>query len=210
MNQLQAVLEHHTKEGLPAADLQVIRRGKALEYFSRHYGKVYLNESRTIEVREAVVGIIQLLDEASSGEKDVPATSTPNRSPGSFCGFSTGDANLRATRCRSSCAGRARRLRSSRTEAGVWSDKRVFHLVEPSEHARAWAGNSRRSRDRDYDQALFSIGACFDGSGINASRRTEGGRFPPQPALGFAPRMARSAGRDASVSVTRRRERSRS
>ena len=47
---LQAMLENHAKEGLPAADIQVIRRGKALEYFSRHYGKVYVDEGRTISV----------------------------------------------------------------------------------------------------------------------------------------------------------------
>jgi hypothetical protein len=38
VRQLQSMLENHAKEGLPAADIQVIRRGKALEYFSRHYG----------------------------------------------------------------------------------------------------------------------------------------------------------------------------
>jgi hypothetical protein len=43
VRQLQAMLENHAKEGLPAADIQVIRRGKALEYFSRHYGKVYVD-----------------------------------------------------------------------------------------------------------------------------------------------------------------------
>ena len=34
---LKSMLEHHQKAGLPEADLQVIRRGKALEYYSRHY-----------------------------------------------------------------------------------------------------------------------------------------------------------------------------
>ena len=38
VRQLQGMLENHARAGLPAADLQVIRRGKALEYFSRHYG----------------------------------------------------------------------------------------------------------------------------------------------------------------------------
>ena len=61
VRQLQAMLETH-QEGLPAADLQVIRRGKALEYFSRHYGKVYVDENRTISV-DALVGINQLIDE---------------------------------------------------------------------------------------------------------------------------------------------------
>ncbi len=38
VRRLQTLLEHHEREGLSQADLQVIRRGKALEYFSRHYG----------------------------------------------------------------------------------------------------------------------------------------------------------------------------
>src|SRR6202008_4840967 len=56
VRQLQGLLENHAKEGLPAADLQVIRRGKALEYFSRHYGKVYVDEGRAISVKDALIG----------------------------------------------------------------------------------------------------------------------------------------------------------
>ena len=69
---LQAMLENHAKQGLPSADLQVIRRGKALEYFSRHYAKVYVDFDKTIDVREALVGINQLIDEDSSRSKDPP------------------------------------------------------------------------------------------------------------------------------------------
>ena len=63
---LRDLLEHHQKGGLPDADLQVIRRGKALEYFSRHYGKVFVDEGRPMSVEEALVGINQLLDEETS------------------------------------------------------------------------------------------------------------------------------------------------
>lgn len=63
------LLEHHRRQGLPAADLQVIRRGKALEYFSRHYGQVYVNDERQITVKEALVGINQLIDEETGGGK---------------------------------------------------------------------------------------------------------------------------------------------
>ena len=48
VRQLQAVLEHHAKEGPAAADLQVIKRGKALEHFSRHYGKVLVDQERAL------------------------------------------------------------------------------------------------------------------------------------------------------------------
>ena len=41
----------------------MIRRGKALEYFSRHYGKVYVDEDRSMSVEAALLGINQLLDE---------------------------------------------------------------------------------------------------------------------------------------------------
>jgi adenine-specific DNA methylase len=51
VRQIQGMLENHARAGLPAADLQVIRRGKALEYFSRHYGKVYVDEGRAISVK---------------------------------------------------------------------------------------------------------------------------------------------------------------
>ena len=72
VRQLQAMLENHAKEGLPAADIQVIRRGKALEYFSRHYGKVYVDEGRAISVKDALVGINQLIDEDADKGKEVP------------------------------------------------------------------------------------------------------------------------------------------
>lgn len=78
VRQLQGMLENHAQSGLPAADIQVIRRGKALEYFSRHYGKVYVDEGRTISVREALVGINQLIDEdADKGNEAPPVNAEP-------------------------------------------------------------------------------------------------------------------------------------
>ena len=67
VRQLQTLLELHQREGLPEADVKVIRRGKALEYFSRHYGKVYVDVNKPISVQDALVGINQLLDEELGG-----------------------------------------------------------------------------------------------------------------------------------------------
>ena len=72
VRQLQGLLENHARAGLPAADLQVIRRGKALEYFSRHYGKVYVDEGRQISVKDALVGINQLIDEDTNRTAEPP------------------------------------------------------------------------------------------------------------------------------------------
>ena len=74
VRQLQEIIEQHQEEGLGEADLQVIRRGKALEYFSRHYGKVYIEKGREDEftVKDALVGINQLLDDESDTTSEAP------------------------------------------------------------------------------------------------------------------------------------------
>ena len=71
-------------------------------------------------------------------------------------------------------------------EARGWchEEKKVFHLVSPLAIARAWQGRHRRNMVSDYDQAMFLIGACFDGSGINASDTLRNENFKPHPALG--------------------------
>ena len=77
VRQLQEIIEQHQDEGLGEADLQVIRRGKALEYFSRHYGKVYIEKGQEDEftVKDALVGINQLLDDESDTTADAPPVS---------------------------------------------------------------------------------------------------------------------------------------
>ena len=63
VRQLKNFLEQHHNAGLQEADLQVIRRGKALEYYSRHYGKVYVERGREFPVKDALLAINQMLDE---------------------------------------------------------------------------------------------------------------------------------------------------
>jgi adenine-specific DNA methylase len=46
VKQLTDLLTLHQKAGLAVGDLKVIKRGKALEYFSRHYGKVFVDEGK--------------------------------------------------------------------------------------------------------------------------------------------------------------------
>jgi putative DNA methylase len=60
VRRIRSLLSQHQQDGLPAADLQVIKRGKALEYFSRHYGKVFIEKGREFTIREALVGIISI------------------------------------------------------------------------------------------------------------------------------------------------------
>jgi putative DNA methylase len=182
VRQLQAMLENHAKEGLPAADIQVIRRGKALEYFSRHYGKVYVDEGRAISVREALVGINQLIDEDADKGKEVPPV-TAEPMTRQFLRIFDGKTEIARDQLQ-------KFLRGSITtpdefvQRGWCSEKsKVFTLVDPLDFARDWQGKHKRKLTADLDQALVLIGACFDGSGINAADTLKNDHFKPHAAL---------------------------
>jgi adenine-specific DNA methylase len=69
---LKTMLEQHQNAGLPDADLRVIKRGKALEYYSQHYGQVFVEQGREFTLREALVGINQLIDDEEEQSSDAP------------------------------------------------------------------------------------------------------------------------------------------
>lgn len=182
VRQLQAMLENHAKEGLPAADIQVIRRGKALEYFSRHYGKVYVDEGRAITVKDALVGINQLIDEDADKGKEAPPV---NAEPMTRQFLRTFDGKTEIARDQLQ-----KFLKGSITtpdefvQRGWCTEKnKLFTLVDPLDFARDWQGKHKRKLTSDLDQALVLIGACFDGSGINAADTLKNDNFKPHVAL---------------------------
>ena len=182
VQQIQAMLENHAKEGLPAADLQVIRRGKALEYFSRHYGKVYMGEDRTISVRDALVGINQLIDEDANRVKELPPV---NAEPVTrqFLRIFEGKTEIARDQMQKFLRGSG--VAPDEFEQRGWCNEKmkVFTLVEPLDFARDWHRRHKRKLTSDLDQALVLIGACFDGSGINASDTLKNENFKPHAAL---------------------------
>lgn len=182
VRQLQAMLENHLKEGLPAADLQVIRRGKALEYFSRHYGKVYVDEGRTISVKDALVGINQLIDEDADKGKEPPPV---NAEPITRLFLRTfGNANeLKRDQLQKFLKGSITTPDEFEQRGWCVEKSKVFVRTHPLDFAREWSGKHRRRLTSDFDQALMLIGACFDGSGINASDTLKNENFKPHVAL---------------------------
>lgn len=179
---LQAMLENHAKEGLPAADIQVIRRGKALEYFSRHYGKVYVDEGRTISVKDALVGINQLLDEdADKGKEPSPVNAEPiTRQFLRTFGSST---EIKRDQLQKFLRGTITTPEDFVQRGWCEEKNKVFARTDPLAFAREWSGKHRRRLTSDLDQALVLIGACIDGSGINASDTLKNENFKPHVAL---------------------------
>ncbi|SCX20064.1 hypothetical protein SAMN05216379_11419 [Nitrosomonas eutropha] len=182
VRQLQAMLENHAKEGLPAADIQVIRRGKALEYFSRHYGRVYVDEGRTISVRDALVGINQLIDEDADKGKEAPPVNAEPISRQFLRTFGHA-AELKRDQLQKFLKGSIT-TPDEFVQRGWCAEKnKVFTRTDALDFAREWSGKHRRRLTSDLDQALVLIGACVDGSGINASDTLKNDNFKPHVAL---------------------------
>jgi transcription elongation factor Elf1 len=182
VRQLQAMLENHAKEGLPAADIQVIRRGKALEYFSRHYGKVYVDEGRAISVRDALVGINQLIDEdADKGKEAPPVNAEPITRQ--FLRTFGNSPELKRDQLQKFLKGSITTPDEFVNRGWCAEKNKVFTRTDALEFAREWSGKHRRKLTSDLDQALVLIGACFDGSGINASDTLKNENFKPHVAL---------------------------
>ncbi|WP_213573621.1 DUF1156 domain-containing protein [Stutzerimonas kunmingensis] len=182
VRQLQGMLENHAKEGLPAADIQVIRRGKALEYFSRHYGKVYVDEGRAISVKEALIGINQLIDEdADKGKEPAPVNAEPmTRQFLRTFGTAT---EMKRDQLQKFLRGTITTPDDFVQRGWCNEVKKVFTRTNPLDFARDWQGKHKRKLTSDFDQALVLIGACLDGSGINASDTLNNDNFKAHVAL---------------------------
>lgn len=182
VRQLQALLENHAKDGLPAADLQVIRRGKALEYFSRHYGKVFVDEGRAISVKEALVGINQLIeDDADKAKEPPPVTAEPITRQ--FLRTFGSASDLQRDQLQKFLRGSITTPDEFVQRGWCTERNKVFTRIDPLGFAQEWSGKHRRRLTSDLDQALMLIGACFDGSGINASDTLKNENFKPHVAL---------------------------
>lgn len=183
VKQLQDLLEHHQTGGLPIADIQVIKRGKALEYFSRHYGQVYVEEGREFTVNEALVGINQILDDQSESESGgTPVVCEPNTRQ--FLRIFSRQISVERDQMQKFLRGSG--IAPSTFVAFGWATEttrpKAFHWRSPLEFAQERMIN-KRNLSRDFDQAMLLVGACYPESGIN-TKKILNENFKPHPALG--------------------------
>lgn len=182
VRQIQGLLENHSRRGLPEADIQVIRRGKALEYFSQHYGKVYVDEGRPISVKDALVGINQLIDEdANKASEPPPVTAEPISRQ--FLRIFDGKTELARDQMQKMLRGSGIAPDEFVNRGWAREEKKVFYLNDPLAIAQDWQGRHRRKLSADLDQTFVLMGACYDGSGINAADTLKNENFKPHAAL---------------------------
>jgi putative DNA methylase len=183
VRQLTGLLTLHQKAGLASGDLKVIKRGKALEYFSRHYGKVFVDEGKEFSVRDALIGINQLLDEETGVGKEPPPV---NAEPFTRQFLRLFDGTSQQPREQMQMLLRGTTIDPKEYEERGWCTvaQKVYHLVSPLDIAQDWYGKHRRRLTSDYDQAMVVIGASFSNSGINVTDTLSNANFRPHPALG--------------------------
>ena len=140
-----------------------------------------MDEGRTISVREALIGINQLIDEdANKGAEPPPVNAEPMTRQ--FLRTFGAATELKRDQLQ-------KFLRGSITtpddfvQRGWCSEvKKVFTRTAPLDFAREWQGRHKRKLTSDFDQVLVLIGACVDGSGINASDTLKNENFKPHVA----------------------------
>ncbi len=185
VRQLQEIIEQHQKEGLGEADLQVIRRGKALEYYSRHYGKVYIEKGREDEftVKDALVGINQLLDDESDTTSEAPPVLAEPYTR-QFLRLFADKSSLDRDQIQKYLRGTGVSPSEFAERGWCSEEKKIFTIMSPLEWAQQWKGKSRKGMARDFDQTYFLVGACYEDSGIKVSDTLNSGSFIPHPAIG--------------------------
>ncbi|HEU5078766.1 MAG TPA: DUF1156 domain-containing protein [Opitutaceae bacterium] len=179
---LKSLLEQHQSAGLPEADLRVIKRGKALEYYSQHYGQVFVEQGREFTLREALVGINQLIDDEDEKSADAPPVTAEAFSRQFLRIFRKTD-EVPNDQLQKFLRGTG--MSPADFEKRGWCDKdgKTYRMVEPLAWARAWKGQNRKGMSRDLDQTLFLIGASYADSGIKVWDTLNSPNFLHHPAI---------------------------
>ena len=180
---MRGMIENHIKAGLPEADLKVIKCGKALEYYSRHYDQVYIENGRHFTVKEALAGVTQFVLDDQKITDDLPPSEAEPLTRHFLRIFKRveslpRDQVQKMTRWSGVAA-------SDFVDKGwIEQKKKDYLLVSPLDIAKSMKGKPRSAMSRDYDQSIFLIGACFEGSGINVKDTLNNENFKAHPAIG--------------------------
>ncbi|MDR2754857.1 MAG: DUF1156 domain-containing protein [Planctomycetaceae bacterium] len=182
VKQVTKLLTIHCAAGLPDADIAVIKRGKALEHYSRHYGKVRSVDGKDVSIEEVLFEINRIIDDF-----DAAGNISPN------CEFHTrlflqmfNKTNvlpadqlqkfLRST-------GISDRDFTDRNWCSLISKSKIYVLTEPLKFLKNWQSRNRdKIPQNDFEQALYLIGVCTAGSKINAKTILNPASFVPHRA----------------------------
>ena len=168
---LKKLLEHTHGKELPEADLRVILRGKSLEFYSRHYGQVFTGHGQLLDVREALLGINQLLDDLLEDTSQTAGLRPPDSAePPSRLYLRLFKNRTEMDRDELHKTLRGTGIAQADLEARGWIRVvgRTVHVVPIRERFAFFTerGRNRKVIKTDLDQAHFLIGAALPNSGL--------------------------------------------
>lgn len=166
LNRLRQLLESYKARDLNVADIRVILRGKALEFYSRHYGQVFTAENEPLSIQHALLGINQLLDED---------TGTPEERPPSvvqpvayqFLRVFGDKSSMRVDDVGKSLRGTGITRREFELRGWTKEENKVVERISIQDCFEAARQRPRKEMKTEIDQAHFLIGAALPGSGVN-------------------------------------------
>lgn len=168
---LKKLLEHTHGKELPESDLRVILRGKSLEFYSRHYGQVFTGDGQLLDVREALLGINQLLDDLLEDTSQTGGMRPPDSAePPSRLYLRLFKNRTQMDRDELHKTLRGTGIAQADFEARGWIRVvgRTVHIVPIRERFAFFTerGRNRKVIKTDLDQAHFLIGAALPNSGL--------------------------------------------
>jgi putative DNA methylase len=167
--QLKELLEHTHGKELPDSDLRVIMRGKSLELYSRHYGQVFSGEGELLDVREALLGINQLVDDVMEDSAQTGGLRPPDSAePASRLYLRLFKNRSQMDRDELHKTLRGTGIAQGDLEARGWIRVvgRTVHVVPIHERMAYFTerGRNRKVIRTDLDQAHFLTGAAYPNS----------------------------------------------
>ncbi|MCH8853433.1 MAG: hypothetical protein IID41_12405, partial [Planctomycetes bacterium] len=137
-----------------------------LEFYSRHYGKVYTAEDTELSIRDALLGINQLLDE-DTGEPGERPPSILQPVCYQFLRLFGDKASLKRDEVSKNLRGTGMSQREFVDRGWVTEKNKVVYRVPIKEQFEKTRLRPRKEMKTEIDQAHFLIGAALPGSGLN-------------------------------------------
>ncbi len=168
---LKDLLEHTHGKTLPESDLRVILRGKSLEFYSLHYGQVFTGDGQLLDVRDALLGINQLLDDLLEDTSQTGGLRPPDSAePASRLYLRLFKNRSEMDRDELHKTLRGTGIAQGDLEARGWIRVvgRTVYVVPIHERFAFFTerGRNRKVIKADLDQAHFLIGAAYPNSGL--------------------------------------------
>lgn len=168
---LKELLEHTHGKTLPESDLRVILRGKSLEFYSRHYGRVFTGDGQVLDVRDALLGINLLLDDLLEDTTRTGGLRPPDSAePASRLYLRLFKNRTEMERDELHKTLRGTGIAQGDLEARGWIRVvgRAVHAVPIHERFAFFTerGRNRKVIKTDLDQAHFLIGTAYPNSGL--------------------------------------------